>query len=1439
MKKILFILISMVLAFSVNAQTILLQNNNTGVRKSNDQFTGFQATFSYDKIETVTITGTEKGTFSALTIADAYQAVGNYGFPELPEFRKMIQIPVGATPTVKVKNFTTTEINLGEYGIYPVFPIQPSVRKDQTDVPFVYDEKAYSNNDYDNSLMAEVQILGTMRGVILGMVTVRPIQYNPVSHSILAFNNIEIEVSFDNANKTKTDELFVNTFSPYFTKTYDIVFNKGVTKDVYDDHPDLYKMPVRMLVIADRMFEATLQPWIEWKTKKGFYMDVNYTDVIGNTAAQIKTFCHNKYNQGASNGTAPTFVIFVGDVGQVPASQTGSYTSKATDLYYARTTTNGFFPDMYYSRMSAQTTQALANQIEKILYYEKYQFADPTYLDNVLLIAGYHDNSTWDVYVGRPTINYANTYYFNAAHGYANIYKYVTTNYSGCYANFNNVGFANYTAHCGETEWSNPNFTASQVSTLTNLNKYFIAMGNCCLAADFGYSGNGGICMGEAMMIAEKKGAVGYIGSSPSSYWGEDFHFGVGAYAGNIQTVTNPTLENTKTGVYDFMFKDADFNTLCSHVFGGNLSVQYAHNNPGYTTHISAPYYWEAYNVLGDGSLMPYNGQAAVNNVSHDAVIFIGLPTFQVLADPGSYVAISKNGVLLGVAVANASGVANVTITPVMEPCDVDLVVTRNQRKPYIVQIPVVPQVGPYIVPTGYTVVGAENLTYISNNTEIEVTLKNVGIETTTGTTTVTLVCDDPQITFENTTATCDAIEPDGTAIVKFNVTIANDIVDGKSFLANLVISDAGKLSWDGKLPIKAYAPKFSLAKVLVDGVENGSLPKGSLARITAVVENKGGADAYQVMGTLNLNDPNVTLACDDDKRGGIDMSAGETVNFDFYVVTSPDMPSGYQANIEFALSAQYGRTYNAPFKVANTGSNNYCVPGSTSCSSSDRFTSVKLYKTATPTELLINHNPTCATGGYSNHTNIIVPLEPGAQYKLDVSVSTGGLQYIKGWFDLNGNNNFENNATEMLVNGTCSSGGSTSFTFTVPQDFVPGESRFRLRCKFNSTMADACEGYTYGQTLDYTVFLPELYPRVQNVEAELQGNSIIINWVAPETTTPPIGYNIYRNGSKLNEELLTELSFTETDIIDGVYAYNVKAFYTGNKESFAVMSNVICYTYIPVCDPPKNLDVTKEGKTALLKWDAPENLDGTFLGYLIYRNGSIIYEDVVITETEFKDENLPVGTYTYQVSAVSDICGETEKTDEVSITIEYEYCEPPVNFTGAQLIPDKEIALEVMLSWEKPVNIDGELLGYNIYRDTLLINENPITELFYIDEVEEIGEYIYWITAVYEHCESEFMDSAFVEVVDVSNIKNIRNDSFNLYPNPTTGQLSIVNYQLSISKVEIYDVYGRKVFEDCNSFGHTGLRSYDLTFFHAGIYFVKIYAENNVTATRQLVIIK
>ena len=87
------------------------------------------------------------------------------------------------------------------------------------------------------------------------------------------------------------------------------------------------------------------------------------------------------------------------------------------------------------------------------------------------------------------------------------------------------------------------------------------------------------------MICAEKKGAFAYIGSAPSSYWYEDYYFGVGATNVFYQM---PTYEQTSFGVYDAVFSEG-FNSISAVPFIGNVAVAYSHAN-GYQGSVSAMY---------------------------------------------------------------------------------------------------------------------------------------------------------------------------------------------------------------------------------------------------------------------------------------------------------------------------------------------------------------------------------------------------------------------------------------------------------------------------------------------------------------------------------------------------------------------------------------------------------------------------------------------------------------------------------------------------------------------------------------------------------------------------------------------------------------------------------------------------------------------------------
>ncbi|MBR5030910.1 MAG: hypothetical protein IKX63_07415, partial [Muribaculaceae bacterium] len=496
---------------AIAQQKIQLRSANRAECTQSDM-TGLKASFSFssldaDKIETT------KGEFSELYIEGTYPN-GNVGEPQLPMFTRIIAIPTGATPVVTVNSYSEKEYTLSDYGIGKIAAMQAPVRKniDPSTVEYAYSEAAYARNSYNENPIAMVEELGTMRGITLGRIIVQPVRYNPAAGTVKVYNDIEVSVDFPGGDAVSTEQMFKSTANVAFQSVYDQIFNIDMlmgdgSKDAYTDHPDFYNTPVKMLVICYSGFKnnSALNSWLQWKLQKGYYVDIYYTDETGTTAANIKNFIKTKYNASVSAGNAYTYLIVIGDTGQVPQYMTKTVDeSCASDLGYSSvnfttSSTSNYFPDMYYSRISVENTTHLTNYMNKVLTYEKYEFADGgNYLNNVILVGGW--DSSWTSSVAKPTINYGKNNYFNSSNttygGFENgtISATISTSSSAGYSGTNNgvyngvnngVCFLNYTAHGDKQEWYQPKMTAAHVATLTNTGKYFFGVGNCCLTGNF------------------------------------------------------------------------------------------------------------------------------------------------------------------------------------------------------------------------------------------------------------------------------------------------------------------------------------------------------------------------------------------------------------------------------------------------------------------------------------------------------------------------------------------------------------------------------------------------------------------------------------------------------------------------------------------------------------------------------------------------------------------------------------------------------------------------------------------------------------------------------------------------------------------------------------------------------------------------------------------
>ena len=911
--QVLFLLFVFI-SGSVLAGNIDVNNSNaTKLKLKENTYSTIRVNNTVAGVDFVNVK-TKEGDFTLFTIED-YGFTTLLGDPKLPVVKKLIEVPLNAAFDYEIIVQDFQDFNLTDYNIENfVIPVQPSLSKsdDPESVEFVYNRDAYEVDDFLGQQLVKVVDLGIMRGVRLARLEISPIFYNPVQNVIRVYYNLEVRVNFTGGNVQSTIQSKQELFSPYFEGAYANLINyKSIeSKELILDEPPTF------IIVSDPMFETILQPYIEWKIKKGFNVVEAYTNnpSVGTTTSSIQSYLEDYYNNPPANANPQSFVLFVGDQPQIPAFN-GTAGSHVSDLYYCEYT-GDIFPECYYGRFSANNVAELQPQIDKTLEYEQYLFPDPTFLDEVVMVAGadggYQTHS-------NGQINYGTDHYFNLEHGITS-HTYLQPEPGGGNYSQNirqnisdGVAFGNYTAHCSASGWADPNFTNNHVPALTNASKYPLLIGNCCQSNDFTVT-----CFGETLLRAVDKGAIGYIGGTNSTYWDEDFWFGVGA-----ETVTlNPPYNAENIGVYDGLFHDHGeplddwYVTNGQVITAGNLAVSQAGSS-------METYYWEIYHLMGDPSMSIYLTQPPDPTANYQALMPLASASFPVNTDPYAFVAISKGGVLHGCAVADETGYAEVNMfDPIEIPGEADVVITRQNLKPYMGTVTVASPTTAYVLLDEFGIDDSNGngsgMVDFGENILLDVTLENVGSVDATNLT-ATISTDDEYITIDVAANTWPDIVAGSNAELMgaFEFTVDEMIEDQHVASFEMDVTD-GTDTWNSMFNITLNAPVLTVGSYSIDdaaGNNNGRLDPGETVNILIPNTNEGGCEALSTIATAVSSNPLLTVNTATYELGTI--GTNETAQAQINVTVSAAAPIGEVVTMNYAVeSSPYSATSNITMNV-------------------------------------------------------------------------------------------------------------------------------------------------------------------------------------------------------------------------------------------------------------------------------------------------------------------------------------------------------------------------------------------------------------------------------------------------------------------------------------------------------------------------------------------
>jgi hypothetical protein len=183
------------------------------------------------------------------------------------------------------------------------------------------------------------------------------------------------------------------------------------------------------------------------------------------------------------------------------------------------------------------------------------------------------------------------------------------------------------------------------------------------------------------MVLADGKGALGFIGCSNDSYWDEDFYWSVGPGTPSV----TPAYSGTGLGAYDRLFHNHEeapsewYSSMGQVNYSGNLAVTAS-------TTLRKKYYWETYNLVGDPSIQPFIGKPDTFDIVLPDTLPNGISSLSMNIDPFACLAFSRSDTLLDASHSSPSGSLTITL-PELKNDTCLIVVSRQNRIPLIKRV--------------------------------------------------------------------------------------------------------------------------------------------------------------------------------------------------------------------------------------------------------------------------------------------------------------------------------------------------------------------------------------------------------------------------------------------------------------------------------------------------------------------------------------------------------------------------------------------------------------------------------------------------------------------------------------------------------------------------------------------------------------------------------
>ena len=894
MKKVLFSLLFVALSAMTFAQQW------TGISKSNPTSPEVTLISSSEKQVVVdfslggfylTSVSTPNGTQQIVSVPKM-AAMLEAGAPDLPQF------PVPAI----IGDLAEMEVSVlkSEFTDYPNVEIAPSKgnlsrQVDPKTVPYTYGPM-YSQDAFYPEAQATLETPYIIRDFRGQNIMVKPFTYNPTTKTLRVYHNLTIAMRKvnDNGENPKLNRNRSGKLDPEMKQAYNhrfINFGENATKyNFVDDRGE-------MLVICADQFMDGMQDFVAWKNQSGRPTTmVSLTEVGGNNGNAIKSYITDLYNDPSRN---LQFVLFVGDYDHItPHPFTAGYSTEYSDNWYGQVEGTDHYEEVLIGRFSVQNDAHLANQVNKVIYYERDMPEGLTWVNKGLGIGAigagsghFGEDDYQHIDLIRDTLEHYTYEHVTDLHGGGG-----GASTSSISAAINaGVSIINYCNHGSETSWGVADYSNSHVNALTNDYMWPINWSVACLTGKFNYGGANGECFAEAWMRASNNstgvptGAIGGMFSWMNQPW-------IPPMYGQDEMV------NILTGWHN---ADKYNHTLGGASVNGNMYVIDMSGSQGYDTH-------DTWILFGDPSVMVRTDNPVPMNVTcSPSALMLGMDEMEVNAENTDFgiATLMMDGEVISSSYIN-NGSCILHFAALNNVGTATLTVMGYNKVTEVLSIEVLPAEGPYITLTN----SVPNFAPVNVETNMSMTFKNVGVDPTNAPVTVTVSCANANLNFTHNTATFDVLAANETATLEnaFSFIVSQGVQDGTRFQIDVAMTDNSH-SWTGKTFVTAG--QASLDYVGTDWA--GSFVPGESLTMVAKFQNNGHYMATNAIANITCDNQYVHILNESYEIGTIDPEG--IASCPFQITIDAECPTTEQITISFTMQADGNLTAEGSIVLKNS----------------------------------------------------------------------------------------------------------------------------------------------------------------------------------------------------------------------------------------------------------------------------------------------------------------------------------------------------------------------------------------------------------------------------------------------------------------------------------------------------------------------------------------